>query len=169
VSFGSVQIVVAPRGRPPFPVNAVAAEEDTFLVLSADPVVRAPREPLIKLLTKVIETRPEIPGTVLVKGKDPLRLLAIVHDLNLEPSWREEWIASTLDEIFKEAECRRLHAIALPFLGTRHGSLKVERFVALLRRALERMSPSHPKRLWLVTPDGTNGNIFETIEAELQQ
>jgi hypothetical protein len=147
----------------------VAFEEDTFLVLSADRRVRDPREPLVRLMTRVIETRPETPGTVLVKGKRPLRLLAIVHDLNQDPSWREEWIVSALDGIFQEAESRRLQSIALPFLGTLHGSLEKERFIELLRSALERMSPNHLKRLWLVVPAGTSSRILEILDTESQK
>lgn len=169
ISLGSVEIVAAPKDAPPFTVDAVAFEEDTFLVLSADRKVCAPKEPLMRLMTRVIETRPETPGSVLVKGKRPLRLLAIVHDLNQEPSWREEWIASALDAIFREAGSRRLQSIALPFLGTLHGSLEKEHFIELLRRALERTSPAHLKRLWLVVPAGTSSKILEILESDSQK
>ncbi len=166
MSFGSVDIVAAPKDRPPFPINAVAFEEDTLLVLSADPKVHEPHEHLVRLMTRVIETRPEILGSVLVKGKSPLHLLAIVHDLNQDPSWREEWIASALDGIFREAESRRIRSIALPFLGTLHGSLEKQRFVVLLRGALEQISANHLKRLLLIVPAGTSSKIFKILEFE---
>jgi len=169
ISHGSVRIVATPKDRPPFPVDAVAFEEDTFLIMSADPEVRDPNEPLVRLMTRVIETPPETPGSVLVKGKRPLHLLAIVHDLNQEPSWKEEWIVSALDGIFKEAESRRLKSIALPFLGTLHGSLEKERFVILLGCALERMSAKHLKRLWLVVPVGTSSKILQILESRSQK
>lgn len=169
MSMGSLRIVAAPEDVPPFDVDAVAAEEDTFLVLSAEPVVREPSVHPMRLWTKVIEAQPETPGSVLVRGKSPLSLLAIVHDLNLEPSWREEWIASALDGIFQEAENRKLRSIALPLLGTKHGSVEKERFVLLLRCALKRASRSYLKRLWLVIPAGTSCKILEGIESELQK
>ena len=165
ISRGSLSIVAAPKQSPPFPVDGVAFEEDTFLVLSADPVVRAPKESLMQVMTRVIETRPQTPGSVLVTGKRPLRLLAIVHDLNQDPSWREEWIASALDRILAEAETRRLRSIALPFLGTLHGSLEKQRFVVLLRDALERNPAIHLERLWLVVPDGTRSKILDILES----
>jgi hypothetical protein len=168
ISRGPVSIVAAPKQSPPFPVDGVAFEEDTFLVLSADPVVRAPKESLMHVMTKVIETRPQTPGSVLVKGKRPLRLLAIVHDFNQDPSWREEWIASALDTILAEAETRRLKSIALPFLGTLHGSLEKQRFVGLLRDALERNPASHLERLWLVVPRGTSSKILDILESNSQ-
>jgi hypothetical protein len=169
MSLGPLLVVAAPEDAPPFVVDAVAAEEDTFLVLSAEPVVREPHIHPVRLWTQAIEIRPQKPGSVLVRGKRPLRLLAIVHDLNQDPSWREEWIASALDGIFREAESRKLPSIALPLLGTKHGSLEKQRFVVLLQDALERASCSHPKRLWLVIPDGTSCKILEMIESELRR
>jgi hypothetical protein len=168
ISLGSLRIVAAPEDAPPFAVDAVAAEDDTFVVLSAEPVVREPRVHPVRLWTQAIETQPEKPGRVLVRGKRPLRLLAIVHDLNQDPSWREEWIASALDGILREAESRKLRSIALPLLGTKHGSLEKQRFALLLQRALARASCSHLERLWLVIPDGTSCKILEMIESELQ-
>jgi len=165
ISRGSLSIVAAPKERPPFPVDGVAFEEDTFLVMSAEPVVRAPRESLMQVMTHVIETRPQTPGSVLVRGKRPLRFLAIIHDLNQDPSWSEQWIASALDGILAEAETRRLRSIALPFLGTLHGSLEKQRFVVLLRDALERNPGIHLERLWLVVPDGTRSRILDILES----
>lgn len=150
-------------------MDGVAFEEDTFLVMSADPVVRDPKEPLVRIMTKVIETRPEVPGSVLVRGKRPLQLLAIVHDLNQEPSWREEWIASALDRIFQLAEGRGLESIALPFLGTLHGKLGKERFLMLLRAALGRNPPTHLKRLWLIMPEGTDPRILDILKSTSKQ
>ena len=87
-----MDVVAAPYNRPPFKVDALAVEEDTFLVMSADRKVHDTREPLIRIMTRVIETQPKDPGSVFVKGGSPLRFLAIVHDLNEEPTWREEML-----------------------------------------------------------------------------
>jgi hypothetical protein len=159
-----VDIVAAPDNRPPFKVDAVAVEEDTFLVMSADRKVHDPMEPLIRIMTRVIETQPKDPGSVFVKGGSPLRFLAIVHDLNQEPTWREEWIESALDTIFQETERRELSTIALPFLGTLHGSLDKGRFLVLLRSALEKIPVNHLKRLWLVMPGKTSSKILEILQ-----
>jgi hypothetical protein len=160
---GSVDIVAGPDNTPPFRVDAVVVEEDTFFVMSADRRVQDPKEPLIKIMTRMIETQPKAPGSVLVKGGSPLRFLAVVHDLNEDPTWREEWIAGALDAIFQEAERRGLRSIAIPFLGTLHGSLEKERFLVLLRSALEKMPVNHLKRLWLVVPKKTSSKILEIL------
>lgn len=163
IKVGSLDIVASPENRAPFKVDAVALEEDTFLVMSADRRVHDPKEPLMKVMTRLIQTRPKTPGSVLVKGKSPFRFLAIVHDLNEEPTWREEWIVSALGGILREAESRRLRSIAIPFLGTLHGSLEKQRFLILLRSALEQISAKHLKRLWLVVPAGTSYKILEIL------
>ncbi len=44
---GVVHVVMAPREQPPFAVDAIVVEEDTYLVLSADPAP-ASRTPSIR-------------------------------------------------------------------------------------------------------------------------
>jgi hypothetical protein len=165
VTVGSVDIAAAPENRPPFKVDAVAVEEDTFLVMSADRRVQDPKEPLIKIMTRVIETQPKAPGSVIVRGEFPLRFLAVVHDLNEEPTWREEWIIGALEAIFQEAEHRGLRSIALPFLGTLHGSLDKARFLVLLRSVMQEIPANHLKRIWLVVPLKTRFEILKNLQA----
>lgn len=162
--FGSLKIVAAPEKAAPFDVQAFAFEEDTFLVLSADTQIRDPKIPLAHIMTRLIETQPEVPGSVLVRGNKPLRFLAVIHDLNQEPSWREEWIDAALRGIFKEAEQRQLRSIAIPLLGTIHGSLKKVRFVELLKGVLQKASFQHLTRLWLVVPPGTSHEVVGFLQ-----
>jgi len=164
ISRGTLTIVAAPKSNKPFPVDAVVFEDDTFLVLSAETVVREPKEPLMRVMTKLIETHPETPGSVLVKGKRPLRMLAIVHDLNQEPTWREEWVESCLRGIFHEAERRRLNSLALPFVGTLHGKLERERFIGILLEVLEVVEFEHLRKLWLIVPSKTKRAILKALE-----
>jgi hypothetical protein len=165
IQIGSLTMVASLEKDPPFKVDAMAMEEDTFLVLSADKRVRHVSEPLIKVMTRVVNTRPRRPGSVIVQERTPLRLLAIIHDFNEEPSWREDWIASALEGIFHEAEKRMLGSIGIPFLGTLHGTMERERFLVLLRSSIENFSFQHLKRLWLVVPAGTGSKLFEVFES----
>ena len=164
ISRGTLRIVAAPKDNQPFPVDAVAFEEDTFLVLSAETAIHKPKESLMQVMTKVIETRPETPGSVLVEGNRPLRMLAIVHDLNREPTWREEWVVSALKGIFQEVERRRLGSLALPFIGTLHGKLGKERFICMLREVLECIEFKHLRNLWLVVPSKTKRSTLTALE-----
>jgi O-acetyl-ADP-ribose deacetylase (regulator of RNase III) len=99
-----------------------------------------------------LETESEKPGRVVVCEENPLRFLAVVHDLDQEPSWREDWIEKALEEVLREAERRKLQRIALPFLGTKHGSLEKKRFAALFRGFLKRRPSPYHLRVWLVLP-----------------
>ena len=52
--FGmSIEIVLAERGSPPFPVELIAFEEDTYLVLSAGNFAREIREETSELLKEM--------------------------------------------------------------------------------------------------------------------
>ena len=166
-SFHHLRIVAAQETAAPFEVEAIAFEEDTWLVMSADPKICEPPEHPIRLMTDLIETKPEPVGSVVVQGNQPLRFLAIVHDVNQEPTWKEEWIESALREIFRKAEQRRLQAIGLPLIGTLHGRLNNQRFTALLGRVLQQITFDHLKRLWLITSPTVTAEIIEMLEAEL--
>jgi hypothetical protein len=151
ISLPEIRLVAVPKGaRPVFFVDAVAAEEDTYLVLSADPVVEEVTEEPERLLSDAAARIPLAPGTVLVRGGEPLELLAVVHDLDQEPTWREEWVAGALDEIMREVFERGLGSLAMPMLGAVHGSLEGPRFVELLANALEAGAAESLKELWLL-------------------
>jgi hypothetical protein len=148
-----VEVVAAPEAAPPFAPEGVVAEEDAFLVLSAEPDVREPSAPRVRVFHEAYSSEPAEPGSVVVRDGAPVRLLAVVHDLSKEPSWREEWVASALEATLGEAEARGLRTLAMPLLGRVHGGLALDAFVSLLRETLERCAPPHLERLWLITPE----------------
>ena len=162
----SVRVVAAPEDMKPFPVDAIVFEEDTFLVLSAEPVLKEPAEHPIKVLNDVWNAQPNKPGTVIVKRTSPLQFLAIVHDLNKEPTWREEWVISSLVGVFRQAEDRRLRSLAIPLLGTKHGSMDVQRCMVLLKAVLTGMKLQHVDRLWLIVPEETRKKVLQVFSDE---
>ncbi len=148
-----MRIIAAPSERQPdLTIDAVVIEDDTYLVLGSEPVARQTGESPQRLLDHAAAAQPVEPGTVVVRGGTPLRLHAVVHDLGLEPSWREAWIEAALDSVFQEVEVRRLHALSLPPLGSVHGGLGLNRFARLLAATLQRLPPEHLEAVWLVTP-----------------
>jgi hypothetical protein len=165
-TLGPIEIVAAPENAQPFAPDAVAYEEDTLLVFSAPVRLKEPPEPIIRLLAELRAMKPEKPGSVLVKGKSPVKLLAVVHDLDQEPTWKEEWVAQALEGIFRETEQRKLHSLALPFLGTRHGSFDKERFLFLLRSTLEKIVVQSLERIWLILPSGSDVKIVNVLRSK---
>jgi hypothetical protein len=167
--FASLNVVAAPETSPPFKVDAIAYEEDTWLMMSAEPQFAEPPEHPVRLMTDLIQAQPRPPGSVVVRGKSPLQFLAIVHDVNQDPTWREQWVEACLKNIFKESEQRKLQAIGLPLLGTKHGRLEIKRFIFLLRGVLNRIDFKHLKHLWLVSPTPVNAYIINWLESEKEE
>jgi len=164
ISFGSLRIVAAPENSPPFEIDALAVEEDTWLIMSAKPKIVEAEDHPIRLMTDLLEAQPKPVGSVTIRGKNPLRFMAIVHDVNRNPTWREDWVENALIEIFRESERRKLGAIGLPLLGTQHGNLANQRFVVLLSRVLLQAPVRHLKCLWLIAPIPINSEIIEMLK-----
>jgi len=137
--------------QPPFPVDAVVAEEDTYLVLSAATDFQIPAEHPLRVMTAAHESEPQSPGSVVVRSGQPFELLAVVHDLSSEPSCEEEWVVAALEEILSQTDRLRLRSIALPLLGAFHGVLEPDRCAELLWAVLVAEEPDTLERIWLVT------------------
>lgn len=164
VHIGRLRLAAAPETAPPFEVEAVVEEEDTHLVLSAPVALPEDPEHPIRLMTALLEEHGEEPGSVIARKGRPLRLLAVVHDLSAEPTWREDWVETTLENVLCETGRRRICSLALPCLATRHGRLEPQRFVVLLRQALVRHAPDSLQRLWLIVPPGASQDLLKTFE-----
>jgi hypothetical protein len=158
----TLRIVAAPAARQPFPIDAVAAEEDTYLVLSAPPIIDEPVEHALRVLRDAHRAEPVVPGQVLVRPGVPLGLLAVVHDLDQQPSWREPWIGEAVQAVFSVVGERRLASLALPCLGTVHGQLAPSRFLELLAPALDD-PPDCLRHLWLVVPENLEPALLRRL------
>jgi len=162
-TVGRVRVVAATEHAPPFPVDAVACEEDTDLVLSAPPALRDPGEHPGRLVLRALNTPAAEPGSVLVRGRHPARLLAVVHDLNHEPTWRAAWVARALEGVLDAARSLEARALALPLLGTRHGRLAPRVFLGLLGDVLPARRPGCLQRIWLMWPAGLDTAILSSL------
>ena len=162
--LGQLCVVAAPQPRPPFRCAAIAEEQDTCLILGTQRGLQAPDTPAWALANRLVTQHTHAPGTVVVRRSTPLRLLAIVHDVEQSPTWREEWIAGALRAILREVEHRELASLALPVLGARFGRLSTRRFAQLLSRALATHRPACLLRLWLSVPKGTPCSILNALD-----
>ena len=159
LALGPLRLTVAPADAPPFEVAATVREEDTWLVLSADPTVTPPTDSVMQIMTELLKAEPLALGSVAVGRGTPLPLLAVVYDLGEEPLCRPEWIESALRETFALVEQRQFATLAMPLLGVRHGRIPMERFAALLAQVIRETSFAHLRRIWLVTPETQVGQI----------
>lgn len=131
-------------------VDAFVFEQDTEFILRADLPLRYPREPTPQLIVAAQRAVGRTPGTVHPVEGAPLMLMAVVHDLGQEPSWRHDWIAAAYAGIADQVKARRLHDLVLPLLGTVHGRCDPVLSLAMLEAEMRvhRVDP----RLWLRHP-----------------
>jgi len=152
--IGATAVTVTPPDAAPFPVQAVIEEQDTALILDMEPVLRPPRQSTPALVSAMQQQRPRRPGEVIVRRGRPLRLLAVVHDLDREPGCQAEWIETALTGVLQRCVRYRVRSAAVPQLGSVHGRFSGMHFVRLLRDALARHNLPYPERLWLIAPEG---------------
>ena len=160
----SFLITLAGEDSKHFDVEAIVLEEDTQLVMSAGTEIHDVRESFEALVKRAKKTGRLQPGSVIVKRGTPVKLLAIIHDLDEEPTWREEWIVGALQEVLKQTERRRITSLAMPLLGCRHGRLEPRRFAEFLKSAISKTRSTKLKRLWLVIPKGTQRESLEALD-----
>lgn len=161
--INGIDMIPADQADPPFPVDARAFEEDTYLVLSADQSFRDSGESLGQALLRANNTEPHRPGTVVVQSGKPLRLLAVIHDLDEDPTWKKEWIRQCLSRILTVTEERRLPTLGLPLLGTKHGRFNPLNCLNLTMEVLGQAKPTQLKRLWLVVPKIVRPDILARL------
>ena len=161
-----IRVEVAALDAPAPALDAVVVEDDTWAVLGADPQLNDPGVPLEQALKDAEGFQPWRPGSLVVREGQPVELLAVVHDLDQQPSWREEWITSSLEAVFTVAAERGLKTVAMPLLGTIHGRLPAERALALLREALDAQTEGWPRKLWLAVPRDAVRQALRALQKE---
>lgn len=156
--WGTAKVVAAPRARPPFGVDAVVVEEDRFCVLSAPPVVRDVRTHPIRLMTGLMELEPAAIGSIRMIRANPTRVLAIVNDLDCQPTTRPEWVRGAVSAMLAWSRAEGVRRLGVELLGSVHGGLDP----AVSLRILEDAISAHGdlERVWLVTPAGREYDLL---------
>ncbi len=120
------ELVFSPPGEPPFTIDALVEEEDSYLSLSAEPVVDFTQKPVehsVRVMTAARDAEEVEPGTVVVRQGHPLRLLAVIHRLHVSPTWREPWVVRAIENLCMEVGRHQIRALGTPLLGTVHGEM----------------------------------------------
>ena len=149
---GTVRVVAADIVTPPFAIDAFVLEQDTYLLMVDDGTICEPPESLVALADELPRQQALSGGTVIVRETRPTQLLAVVHDIEREPTWSEQWITLALDNIVTECIRYEIESLAMRPLAYRHGGFPIDRFIELLRNVL--VQPTGVLRhIWLVWPD----------------
>ena len=154
-----VRVIIGPSNDAPFHVDAIAVQDDTYNVLSANPEFQVSRVSVQQAIQALERSEPCALGSVVVKVGRPLIFQAIVHDLSRDPTCSEDAVRRALAAIFVEAERRNLKAVALAPVGTRYRSLDEHHFLDLFNEALAAAAFRSVEKVWLVVPEGFGAGL----------
>jgi len=160
VTVNSLKIQAVFDSLPSLPVDVRVFEEDTFLVLTVDPVMRYKEEHPIRLMTRVIEAKPNKPGSVVINNHS---WYAVVHDVNRDPTWNEKWIKKAYREILILAEIKRVQHIGLPLLGSVHGKFPAEQSLAMLIKLINSTSFQFLQKVLILVPPADCDAIWQRL------
>ena len=90
----------------------------------------------------------------MVKGRDPYRSFAIVHDFDQEPVCRREWVIGALKATLECCEQLRIGSLGMQVLGSRFGPVHEQWFVAQIQAMPAETPPHTLERICLMLPTG---------------
>jgi hypothetical protein len=166
LTLNGLTIVAVPRDYPPFTCQAVVQEQDTLLILGEQTEIADPGKPAWYLANTLERSPIHDRGSVVVQGLAPLRLMAVVHDVEREPSCDTGTVQQAYHAVLKVVDDKNITSLALPLLGTVHGKLTVQESMQLLRDALQANQPVCLQQLWLIPPDGGNCNCLAMLSSQ---
>jgi len=158
-----IHITAAPGDAPPFVCQAMVVEQDTHLLLGAQTVLPDPGKPAWYLANTLEREPVHALGAVVTTGHKPLRLLAIVHDIEHSPTCLPEHIRQAWRHILQITAHKQIDTLAAPLLGTVHGHLSPSQSIGLFREALVEDPPIHLSRIWLILPPETGCECLQQL------
>lgn len=166
--YHGVDINITSDARDPSYFDAVVEEQDTALVLGESREIRDPDKPAWYLAHKLVSQQLYTPGQIIIKHSQPLRLLAIVHNFDEEPSWCLEWVAQALNNMDEIIRQYAIESIAMPLLGCQFGRILPPEFITLLFEQLKSRQQQTLKQLGLLIPDDDRAEILALINEIIQ-
>ena len=117
-------------------VDAVVEEQDTNLILGKSPVILDTIESFPAMVKKMEQQTCEKVGNVIVKQSIPIRLIAIVYDVEHTPIGKKIWIVEAIQNILAQCDKYKIKTLAMPLVGTSYGKLEEESIIQLLQNSL---------------------------------
>lgn len=163
-----MELAIAPAKFPPFSVGAVIEEQDTALILDESDEIRDPgQKPPWFYANKLDQQTLLEPGQVITRDTQPLRLQAIIHDLESDPICNELWIFQAVQQAIEVAENRKIDALQIPLLGCKFGKIKPTQFFAILLEIINRQRPAPVNRLWINVAEENCEAIFMILSKQI--
>ena len=136
--------------KAPFDFQALVIEEDTARVLSADTSIRIYDEHPVRLMTSLLDQKPESPGTIVTRGTSPYYFYAIVHDFDQYPSFKEDWVSSAINLALEKCAELRIQSLAMQVLGSTYGTQSESWFIDLLTMEISDQQIEFPRRILIL-------------------
>jgi len=154
VNIYDIDIIVLPEKLATANVDALVEEQDTALILSRpDKITDSDNKPSWVLANQLESQNLYQPGSIIKRRGQPLRLLAIVHDFDNEPSWHSAWIKQALQNILNICKVDGLKSIRFPVLGAQYGRFELQAFLQLLVNALRKQTGALQEIYLIVPPE----------------
>lgn len=154
LQIGRLTVVAAPQKWPPFHYQAIVEEQDTYLVFDEQTTITDPGKPVWYLASKLERMRVHKLGSVIIQDHAPIRLLAVIHDVDQDPICRTESIMPAYQSVMMAVNKRNIVSLALPLLGTVHGKVPVNESIRFLSESVCEGFPAPLQQLWLILPPG---------------
>lgn len=146
-------VYLRPSTHLPYQPDVIVTEQDGWLVLGEQAVLRDDDRPAWVQANQMEETPKYTPGTIIPGSGIPPRLQAIVYDLEQQPICRPEWVEAALFAILQYCHVHDLARLQIPLLGYRHGRIGLEQFVTILESVLLPYSENNPVTVMIALPD----------------
>lgn len=161
VFVNGVTVQVSSDALPSMPIDVRVFEEDTFLVLTVDPVMRYKEEHPIRLMTEVSKSKPNKLGSVVINNNS---WYAVVHDVNQDPPWNDEWIRKAYKQVFLLAEIKKVRRIGLPLLGCVHGKFPTGQSLAMLHESIDASPFQFLQNILILVPHTSSKAIWKKLK-----
>ena len=169
ITYNDLEIELKTANTPYHSIDAIVEEQDTGLVLEPSDIISnyGDNKPLWYLAnTRELQVS-HLPGTIVIKTGQPIKLQAIVHDLDFCPSWKKNWIRMALIQTLNICNKEHLNSIALPVLGTQFGKFSLEEFIILLAEILTTQRCNFPVKISLIMEAAHHQKAFNLLQARL--
>lgn len=162
--INNIDIILSPLRLPPGQCDAIVEEQDTDLLLDDKQEIRDVGDKPAWYLANKLESGPQLlPGQIIIHEKSPLRIQAVIHDLDAEPSCNTQWIEQAVEKILALAKSRNIRTLQLPLLGTRYSRVTQRQFLEILLTIIIRQQTSSINGIWLVTPDENSQLVHDEL------
>lgn len=162
--MGKATISVCASDKLPLTVDAIIEEQDTNLILGTHPVISDTQESYPDLIRKMEHQKALLPGHIIIRNTIPLRITAILYDIEQTPVCTDELIAGVLNDLLDKFDEYKLKLVAMPLLGCAHGKIKTSGFIKLLHDTLKTKNPVYPAEIMLIVPPDNLDDIRDIIE-----